>query len=92
MGTQNFRIICRIGVCLLFAAAFFGCGGKTADNIPTGKVTRGTFFVDLYEEGEIAAVNSITISSPNVFAARKLQSDSLYSRTIKPPMRGVRVS
>jgi multidrug efflux pump subunit AcrA (membrane-fusion protein) len=66
MGTQRFKTVCRLGACLFATAAICACGNKTADNIPTGKVTKGTFFVDLYEEGEIEAVNSITISSPNV--------------------------
>lgn len=67
MGTKKFRnVVCGVGACLLAAAILYGCGKKTADNVPTGKVTRGTFFVDLYEEGEVEAVNSITISSPNV--------------------------
>ena len=65
-GTQTRRNVGRIGLCLLAATALYACGGKTAENIPTGKVARGTFFIDLYEEGEVEAVNAITISSPNV--------------------------
>ncbi len=66
METHVFNKISRAGLCLLAVAALCGCGNRGADNVPTGKVVKGTFFVDLYEEGEVAAVNSITISSPNV--------------------------
>lgn len=48
------------------AAALAACGPSGADNVPTARVERGTFAVDLHEEGEVEAVNSITISSPNV--------------------------
>ncbi|MDR1517130.1 MAG: efflux RND transporter periplasmic adaptor subunit [Dysgonamonadaceae bacterium] len=48
-------------------ALLASCGGKQAtDDVPTAAVTRGVFYVDLYEEGEIEAVNSLTISSPNI--------------------------
>ena len=44
----------------------FSCKKKEIRQIPEGKVTRGLFYVDLYEEGEIKAVNSIMISAPNI--------------------------
>ena len=34
--------------------------------VPEAKVVRGTFYIDIYEEGEIEAINSINISSPNI--------------------------
>lgn len=41
--------------------------GKSADvQVPEAKVTKGVFYVDIYEEGEIEAVNSINISSPDI--------------------------
>ena len=66
MGTHVSQKVYRVCLCLLAAVVLYGCGNRSADNVPTGKVVKGTFFVDLYEEGEVAAVNSITISSPNV--------------------------
>ena len=39
---------------------------KIGDQIPVGKAIRGTFFVDMYEEGEVEAINSINISSPTI--------------------------
>lgn len=42
------------------------CGKNTAGQVPEAKVEQGTFYIDIYEEGEIEAINSINISSPNI--------------------------
>jgi RND family efflux transporter MFP subunit len=48
-------------------AAVTSCGGKkSGQQVPVGEVVRGTFYVDMYEEGEIEAVNSINISAPTL--------------------------
>ena len=44
----------------------FACKDKNAQQVPTGKVTKGVFYIDLHEEGELEAVNSINISSPSI--------------------------
>ena len=46
--------------------ALVGCGKKTTQQVPEAKVEQGTFYVDIYEEGEIEAINSINIASPNI--------------------------
>ena len=56
----------RCGIFLLFALLIMACKDKNANQIPTGKAVKGTFFVDLYEEGELQAVNSVNIASPSV--------------------------
>ncbi|MDD3778937.1 MAG: efflux RND transporter periplasmic adaptor subunit [Proteiniphilum sp.] len=40
------------------------CKKKETQQIPVGKVTQGTLFIDLYEEGEIEAIKSINILAP----------------------------
>ena len=60
------RKILKYGFFILFLFAVSACGKKVEDQIPVGKVTRGTFYIDMYEEGEIEAVNSINISSPRI--------------------------
>jgi len=46
---------------------FLACSKKKIESeIPTAAVQSGVFLIDLYEEGEIEAVNSITISAPNI--------------------------
>jgi multidrug efflux pump subunit AcrA (membrane-fusion protein) len=52
----------------LFALLLFciACGKKQTEEIPLGTATRGTFFIDMYEEGEIEAVNSINVQSPTL--------------------------
>ena len=48
---------------LLFAA----CGGKKAETvIPEAIVSHGTFLVDIYEEGEVEALNSTHIMAPEI--------------------------
>jgi len=42
------------------------CNKKEIDQIPLGSVARGTFFIDMYEEGEIEATHSLNISVPNI--------------------------
>ena len=53
-------LLCCVG------ALAVSCGKKSAVHVPEAKVTKGVFYVDIYEEGEIEAVNSINISSPNI--------------------------
>ena len=50
----------------LLAALSFSCKDKNAKQVSTGKVTKGVFYIDLYEEGELEAVHAINISSPSI--------------------------
>ncbi|MDR2586523.1 MAG: efflux RND transporter periplasmic adaptor subunit [Prevotellaceae bacterium] len=56
----------KIGIILLFALLLFACKGKNTGQIPSSKVVKGVFYIDLYEEGELEAVRSINISSPSI--------------------------
>lgn len=57
----------RSSLLLLFlAAAVSSCGEKPAKQVPEIEVMQGTFYIDIYEEGEIEALNSINILSPNL--------------------------
>ena len=52
---------------LLFALIMLVSCSKTKESsIPTFTVKKGTFYVDVHEEGEIQAINSVNISSPNI--------------------------
>lgn len=51
---------------LSIASVLTACKDKNEKIVPQTQVQRGTFYVDLYEEGQIDAVNSITISSPMI--------------------------
>ena len=48
------------------ACTLASCGKKSVQQVPEAKVAQGTFYIDIYEEGEIEAINSINISSPNI--------------------------
>lgn len=57
----------KLFVILLLLISMMGaCGKNTAGQVPEAKVEQGTFYIDIYEEGEIEAINSINISSPNI--------------------------
>ena len=55
-----------ISLFILFLAFCWGCNKKESEQVPIGNVIKGTFLIDMYEEGEIEAVNSINISSPTI--------------------------
>ena len=57
--TESFAML------LLVAGILGACNKKATLQVPEAKVVRGTFYIDIYEEGEIEAINSINISSPN---------------------------
>ncbi len=42
------------------------CSRSEESSIPTYTLKKGTFYIDVYEEGEIQAINSLNISSPNI--------------------------
>ncbi|MDH8701125.1 HlyD family secretion protein [Dysgonomonadaceae bacterium PH5-43] len=53
-------------LCIVVALSVTACDKKKTEEIPLANVTKGTFYIDLYEEGEIEAVNSVNISAPNI--------------------------
>lgn len=57
----------RPGLLLALLISITACGGKkNTQQVQTVKVAKGTFYVDLYEEGEVEATNSLNISSPSI--------------------------
>ena len=45
---------------------FTSCKKEKVKEVPVGTVQQGTFYLDMYEEGEVEAINSINLSSPNI--------------------------
>lgn len=59
--------IYKVLIFTVFCSLFFtACKNKEAQQIPVGKVAKGTLFLDMYEEGEIEAINSINIVAPMI--------------------------
>ena len=56
--------IVKFGIAVVILSLLFACKKKEVEQIPVAKVVKGTFYVDLYEEGEIETVNSTNISAP----------------------------
>ena len=60
------RKVLKHSLLVLFLICIAACDKKETDQIPVGKAVRGTFYIDMYEEGEVEAINSINISSPTI--------------------------
>ena len=44
-----------------------GCKHKEVKDVPVGKVVKGTLLLDINEEGEVEAIRSTNVSSPNLW-------------------------
>jgi len=53
-------------IVLLLVILPFSCKNRNTQQVLTGKVTKGVFYIDLHEEGELEAINAINISSPSI--------------------------
>jgi multidrug efflux pump subunit AcrA (membrane-fusion protein) len=51
---------------LLLITFLWSCNNTDKAQVPVAEVSRGTFYIDLYEEGEIEATRSVDINSPNI--------------------------
>lgn len=60
------KFIKSLALPLLLMGVMSACDKKTSGQVPEAEVVQGTFYIDIYEEGEIEALNSINISSPNL--------------------------
>lgn len=60
------KFIKSLALPLLLMGAMSACDKKPSSQVPEAEVVQGTFYVDIHEEGEIEALNSINISSPNL--------------------------
>ncbi len=55
--------------CILFIfmlSLTTGCKKEEISEVAVGTTTRGTFYIDIHEEGEIETINSINLFSPNI--------------------------
>lgn len=66
MQKNHCEAVCKIGICLLFINLFWSCNKKQESDIPLGKVTQGTFYLEIYEEGDVEAVRSVDIIAPRI--------------------------
>lgn len=64
MKINDHNKIYRGTILILSILILWACNKKEVQQTPSAKVVKGTFYIDLYEVGEIEAVNSTNISSP----------------------------
>jgi len=55
-----------LALCLIAGVFLQACNQKKAQEVPVCKAIKGTFYLDVIETGEIQAIKSISISSPNI--------------------------
>ncbi|HLP05470.1 MAG TPA: efflux RND transporter periplasmic adaptor subunit [Paludibacter sp.] len=53
-------------LCSFLVTVPLGCKKEKTREVPLGKVKQGTFYIDIYEEGEIEAIRSTNVSSPSI--------------------------
>jgi multidrug resistance efflux pump len=53
-------------IIILFFLGLMACKGKVVQEVQTTLVKRGTFLAEVTEQGTVRAVNSITITAPNI--------------------------
>lgn len=58
--------ILKVFIFTVLASMLYSCNKKAEEDIPTTSVVQGTFYMDVYESGEIEAINSVNVSSPNI--------------------------
>jgi HlyD family secretion protein len=63
---QYWSIYRYAGIFLLLTCLAGGCKKEKIIEVPTTKVSQGTFWLELFEEGEVEAINSTSVSSPNI--------------------------
>jgi HlyD family secretion protein len=66
MRKNHSEIICKLSLLLLFVSFMAACNKEQVKEVPLGKAVRGTFYLDIYEEGEIEATRSTNVTSPNI--------------------------
>jgi HlyD family secretion protein len=66
MRAYHSEIICKLGLLFLFINFVSSCNREPVKEVPLGKAVRGTFYLDIYEEGEIEATRSTNVTSPNI--------------------------
>jgi HlyD family secretion protein len=64
MINQAKRYILSLSIVLMVLTT--GCQQKKQQEVPETKVMKGTFYIEMYEEGEVEAIKSINITSPNI--------------------------
>ena len=64
---KNYSVnIYKLGLLILFANFLWACNRVQGKEVPVGKVVKGTFYLDIYEEGEIEAIRSTNVVAPNI--------------------------
>lgn len=56
----------KLSLLILFMNFLWSCNREQVKEVPVGKVIKGTFYLEIFEEGEIEAIRSTNVSSPSI--------------------------
>ncbi len=57
---------CKLLILFMSVMLLYSCSKKEVREVPLGAVMKGTLYLDLHEEGEVEAINSVSITSPAI--------------------------
>ncbi|MFA5046482.1 MAG: efflux RND transporter periplasmic adaptor subunit [Paludibacter sp.] len=64
---KNFSVnLYQLGLLLLFMNFLWACNHEQVKEVPVGKVIKGTFRLEIFEEGEIEAIRSTNVTAPAI--------------------------
>lgn len=66
MKKTGFHGLISLSILMTLVLLPVSCKKEQVQEVPVGKVIKGTFYNDIYEEGEIEAVRSNNLSSPTI--------------------------
>jgi len=66
MKKINWINLNKLGLIVMLLLAFGACKREKVKEVPMAKVIKGTFYLEIFEEGEIEAVKSTNVSAPNI--------------------------
>jgi multidrug efflux pump subunit AcrA (membrane-fusion protein) len=61
-----FKTVLKLWFFIFIISSSSSCKREQVNEVPVGKVTKGTFYLEIFEEGEIEAIRSTNVTSPNI--------------------------
>lgn len=56
----------KLSLLILFMNLLWACNREQVNEVPVGKVIKGTFLLEIFEEGEIEAIRSTNVTAPTI--------------------------
>lgn len=66
MKKNHSRNLYKISILFLLVNLLFACNKNKVKEVPLGKIIQGTFYLEIFEEGEIEAIRSTNVTTPAI--------------------------